>query len=78
MSNKFWAIWRVGGNAPSKPHNSLQESIDEATRLVKKGSGEFYILEVIGIVKPKEIPVEFEYIYAIAKSPYDTKTGLPL
>ena len=59
MSDKFWAVWRkTGGGAPQKRHDTKEEAVEEAGRLVKQTGADYYILEVTGIVRPTYAPVE--------------------
>jgi len=59
MSEKFWAVWRkTGGGAPQKRHETKEDAIKEAERLVKQTGEDYYILEVTGIVRPVYSPVE--------------------
>jgi len=59
MSDKFWAVWRkTGGGAPQKRHDTKEEAVEEAGRLVKQTGEDYYILEVTGIVRPTYAPVE--------------------
>ena len=63
MNTKFWAVWRkTGGGAPQKRHETKELALDEADRLARQSQEEYYVLEVIGIVKPVRVPVEFEEI----------------
>jgi hypothetical protein len=63
MANKFWAVWRnTGGSAPSKRHSTKDEAISEASRLCQKEGDPYYILEVIGIVTPSYVPVNYTEI----------------
>ena len=60
VMNKFYAVWRqTGGAAPSKRHETKEEAIQEAYRLARQTNENYYVLEVIGIVKPIQMPVEF-------------------
>ena len=58
---KFWAVWRkTGGNPPTRTHTSKEAAIQEAARLVRQSGGEeYYILEVVGYVRPKVAPTEY-------------------
>jgi hypothetical protein len=59
MSDKFWAVWRkTGGGAPQKRHDTKEEAVEEAGRLVKQTGEAYYIPEVTGIVRPTYAPVE--------------------
>ena len=63
MSEKFWAVWRkTGGGAPQKRHETKEDAINEAERLVRQTSEDYYILEVTGIVRPTYSPVEYKEI----------------
>jgi hypothetical protein len=45
---KFWMVWRVGGQGPTKKHGSLEEAKAEAERLAISFPGrQFMILEAI-------------------------------
>lgn len=60
MNEKFWAIWRkTGGGPPQKRHETEALAIAEANRLVKQTGEEYYVLEVIGIVRPTYAPTEY-------------------
>jgi len=63
MSNKFWAVWKeTGGAPPQKRHETKELALKEAERLSRQTEESYYVLEVIGIVKPVFLPVEFEEI----------------
>lgn len=62
MDKKFWAVWKENGHPPTKAHETFEDAIAEATRLIAGNGGRFYILEVIGIVGRKEMPVEYTVI----------------
>jgi hypothetical protein len=60
MNEKFWAVWRRdGGSAPSKKHETKEDAIAEAGRLVQQTNTDYFVLEVIGIVSPQPIPVNY-------------------
>lgn len=60
---KFWAVWKEhDGSPPKKRHETLREAREEAIRLARTSQARFYILEVIGIAAPAEIPVYYEQI----------------
>lgn len=57
---KFWAVWRsTGGSAPSKRHATKEEAVLEAERLCRQTNELYYVLEVIGAIKPIVTPTEF-------------------
>jgi len=57
----FYAVWRKSGNsAPSFRHGTKEEAIKEANRLARKTEDPYFILKTIGVVKPVELPVEYE------------------
>jgi len=59
MNEKFWAVWRkTGDGALQKRHETKQEAVDEAGRLVRETGEDYYILEVTGIVQTTCAPVE--------------------
>lgn len=63
MTNKFWAVWKEnGGGAPQKRHENLDSAKKEAARLARQEGHRYYVLEVIGIVAPVEIPVNYTAI----------------
>lgn len=63
MSNKFLAIWRdTEGSAPQKRHESKDEAIKEANRLARSTGEEYFVLEVVGSVKPVHMPVDYTEI----------------
>ena len=58
--SKFYAVWRqTGGSSPNKRHETKDEALREADRLARQTNENYYVLEVIGIVKPVQLPVEF-------------------
>jgi hypothetical protein len=60
MSEKFWAVWRIdGGSAPSKRHDTKDAAIAEAGRLAQQTNTDYFVLEVIGIVGPVQVPVNY-------------------
>lgn len=60
MGEKFWAVWRKDGGAPpSKRHETKDSAINEAARLAQNTNTEYFVLEVIGVVAPIEIPVNY-------------------
>jgi len=63
MREKFWAVWReTGGGAPNKQHDTKESAIQEAGRLAKQTGDGYFVLEVIGVVAPIMIPVEYTEI----------------
>ena len=59
--SRFWSVWRKsGGGVSTKRHYTKDDAIKEGARLAKQAGEEFYILEVIGIVRPVDIPIEYE------------------
>ncbi|MDX1504642.1 MAG: hypothetical protein R3221_02935 [Spongiibacter sp.] len=63
MKKKFWAVWREnGGGAPQKRHESMDSAQKEAARLARQEGDRYFVLEVVGIVAPVEIPVEYTAI----------------
>ncbi len=62
-TGKFWAVWRInGGGTPQKRHETKESAIKEANRLARQEHDAYYVLEVVGIVKPVEQPLEFTEI----------------
>ena len=62
---KFWAVWRkTGGAAPSKRHDTKEDAITEAGRLAQQSNEQYFVLEVIGVVGPVTLPVNFTAIDA--------------
>ena len=62
---KFWAVWRkTGGAAPSKRHETKEDAITEAGRLAQQSNEQYFVLEVIGVVGPVTLPVNFTAIDA--------------
>ena len=60
MTEKFWVVWRRdGGSPPGKKHESRIAAIEEAARLAQQTNADYFVLEVIGIVAPQVIPVNF-------------------
>lgn len=60
MSEKFWAVWRRdGGSSPSKRHETKDAAIAEAARLAHQTRTDYFVLEVIGIVAPVDVPVNY-------------------
>ena len=60
MSDKFWAVWRkTGGGAPQKRHETKEDALLEAQRLATQTNEQYFVLEAIGIVAPKVVPVEY-------------------
>ena len=60
MRDKFWAVWReTGGSPPAKKHETKQEAITEAQRLVRQTGGKYHILEVIGYAERMDLPVKY-------------------
>lgn len=63
MSKKTWAIWREkGGSGPNYRHDSFESAKAEAERLARETGYSFLVLEVIGVVKPVYVPVEYTEI----------------
>lgn len=63
MAQKFWAVWKEnGGGAPQKRHESFESAQTEAARLARQEGQRYFVLEVIGIVAPVEIPVNYTEI----------------
>lgn len=63
MNDKFWAVWRQsGGGATSRKHETKEDALKEAQRLAAHTNEAYFVLEVIGIVAPKQVPVEFTEI----------------
>jgi hypothetical protein len=63
MSDKFWAVWRKnGGGAPNKKHETKADALIEAQRLATQTNEQYFILECIGVVSPKVVPVEYTEI----------------
>lgn len=61
MADKFWAVWRRdGGSAPSKKHETRLAAIEEAGRLAQQTNTDYFVLEVIGVVSP--VPVQINYL----------------
>jgi hypothetical protein len=60
MNEKFWAVWRRdGGSAPSKKHETRIAAIEEAARLAQQTNTDYFVLEVIGVVAPQVVPVNY-------------------
>ena len=51
---KYWMVHKKG-TSTSYMHDTLESALEEAKRLCRQGSGEFYVLEA---VKHVQIPVE--------------------
>lgn len=63
MAYKFWAVWKEnGGGAPQKRHETFESAKNEAARLARQEGASYYVLEVIGIAAPVELPVEYTRI----------------
>lgn len=63
MIEKFWAVWRQsGGSAPSKRHDTKEAAINEAGRLAQNSNEQYYVLEVVGVVGPVALPVNYTEI----------------
>ena len=63
MDKKFWAVWREnGGSPPQKRHDTFIGARAEADRLARQGDARYYVLEVIGVVAPVDIPIEYNEI----------------
>ena len=62
-TKKFWAVWKEhGGGAPQKRHETIEAAKQEAARLARQEQARYYVLEVVGIVAPVEVPVNYEQI----------------
>jgi hypothetical protein len=60
MNEKFWAVWRKdGGSAPSKKHETKDAAIAEAARLAQQTNTDYFVLEVIGLVAPIQVQVNY-------------------
>jgi uncharacterized membrane protein len=60
MSEKFWAVWhRDGGLALSKRHETKTAAIEEANRLANQTHADYFVLEVVGIVAPVQVAVNY-------------------
>jgi len=59
--NNFWAVWKENGvGASQMRHDSFESAQAEAARLSRQENESYFVLETIGIVRPKEIiPVEY-------------------
>jgi hypothetical protein len=62
---KFWAVWKEnGGGAPQKRHASIEDAKQEAARLARQEQARYFVLEVVGIVAPVQVPVDYSPIDA--------------
>lgn len=60
MTDKFWAVWREdGGSAPGKRHDTKESAIEEAARLSGNTQARYFVLEVIGVVEPTRMPINY-------------------
>ena len=58
---KFWAVWRIdGGSPPHKRHTTLEAAKAEAERLASNQAAEYFVLEVVGVVKRPVMPMVWE------------------
>lgn len=56
----FFCLWKCnGGDPPRSQHETLQDALNEAERLVKKTGDTFYVLHTVGLVRPSHPPAEF-------------------
>lgn len=65
---KFWMVWRMHGNGPTRMHDTKTSAINEAERLASNNPGfRFVVLEAIcarevnnmreiDLVEPEEVP----------------------
>lgn len=63
MTNKFWIVWSSLKGKPMVSHDTMAGAVEEAQRLCKKEGVEFFIMEAVGSVVQREIPVEFMPIH---------------
>lgn len=58
---KFWAIWgkSIDSAPPKRQYDTEQEAMREAERLTALTGDDYYILEVIGVIRPIQVPVEY-------------------
>ncbi len=64
-AKKFWAVWKEnGGGAPQKRHATIEDAKQEAARLARQEQARYYVLEVVGIVAPVVVPVDYEQVDA--------------
>lgn len=61
---KFWMVLKKNGNTiPVARHVDRDEAVAEASRLARKHSEPFYVLEAVGIAEPQEPPVVYRSMY---------------
>lgn len=64
-AKKFWAVWKEnGGGAPQKRHETIEQAQQEAARLARQEQARYFVLEVVGIVAPVEVPVNYSPVDA--------------
>jgi len=56
---KFWMCWIPRGGRPVRQHETLEDAKTEGERLSRKEGDNVAILECIGYVRPKEVPIDF-------------------
>lgn len=62
-ADKFWAVWRIdGGSPPHRRHETLESAKAEAGRLAQQQASEYYVLEVVGVVRRPVMPMVWEDI----------------
>jgi hypothetical protein len=60
QQSKFWAVWKVdGGSPPHKRHTTFESAKAEAERLATQSQGDYYVLEVVGVVRRPVLPMEY-------------------
>lgn len=59
---RFWMVWRSGGNLPTKRHFTYEAAVEEARRLVNEcPAARFWVLEAVGYAQIQPAPVMFKH-----------------
>ena len=84
MNKRFWMVWSPQGRAPTRPHFSEEEALQEASRLVNlpHSDGPFFVLEAQHRLEIERRPVKTtklldEPYTEIERSEYESGDGIP-
>jgi len=65
-NDNFYMIYKTQGKLPTAIHDNFAEAKHEAERITRKEGKPVYILETIGVCRPVDHPIEWEFSEGMA------------